>query len=66
MRALPCPFCNDYPDPVDFQKSLGVFTSSYESDMVEHIRIFHDDTTVKDIIRKLVTFMRLYSEVVMK
>jgi len=63
---LPCPFCSDYPDPVDFRDWQGVFTTSYEPEMVEHIRIYHDDTTVKDIIRKLVTFMRLYDEVIMK
>lgn len=52
-----CPFCLDYPDPIDI-KPYGVFTTTYGNDMINHIYTIHDDLTPKDIIKKLVNLLQ--------
>ena len=55
---LVCPFCQDYPDPVDFSdtNTKGVFMSTNQPDLIKHIYDIHDDLTLKQIIKKLCYF----------
>lgn len=43
MTNLVCPFCQDYPDPVDFSDTKGVFMSTNQPDLTKHIYDIHDD-----------------------